>query len=158
MFSPRTMSAAATCLVKASASILSPRPSRSPLQVFTHQCGAMFDQFSVLIPEGCRSVAINVELADHAALHEHRRHNLRPGLDGARKIAWVGVHVVNHDGLPRRDGGAADSLVERNALMWRFGADVRSEHQRGIFAEPALLDHVEADPVEVIEPFLQAPD
>src|SRR5271157_4931441 len=111
MSSPLTMSAAATCLIKAPASILSGcQPSRRSLQITPHQCRAMLDQFSVFIREGRRSMAVNVEFADHVTLHEHRRHNLRSGLEGARKIAQISVDVVNHNGLPCRDGGAANSL------------------------------------------------
>src|SRR5271157_33438 len=98
--SPRTMSAAATCLVNATASLPSHgRPSRVVLQVIPNQRRAMLDQLAVLRCERSRSVAVNVEFADHLALHEHWRHDLGTGLDGARKITGIGVDVVNHDGL-----------------------------------------------------------
>src|SRR5271157_4708798 len=98
--SPRTMSAAATCLVNGTASLRSRgQPSPGPLQVVADQRRAMLDQLAVLRCERSRSVAVNVEFADHLSLHEHRRHNLGAGLDGARKITRIGVDVVNHDGL-----------------------------------------------------------
>ena len=92
------------------------------------------------------------------AVHDHRHDDLGLGLDGARQVSRIGIDVVHHHGLSRRNGGAADALVQRNALVRRLRADVRAEHQHGIFARPALLDHVEADPVEMAQPFLQAAD
>src|SRR5271157_934896 len=97
--SPRTMSAAATCLVNAASIPVRGRPSRVLLQVLPNQRRAMLDELAGLRCERSRSVAVNVEFADHLALHEHRRHDLGAGLEGARKITRIGVDVVNHDGL-----------------------------------------------------------
>src|SRR5208283_4153469 len=62
------------------------------------------------------------------------------------------------DSLPGGDGSATDSLIEWDALVRRFGPYIRSEHQHGLFARRAVLDPIEADPVEVLHPLPQARD
>src|SRR5271169_1042737 len=78
--SPSRIKAATTCLVKMSPSISQVRPdqklSRGCLQIIANQSGAMLDQLAVIVGEGCRQMAVDVELSDDLPVRKDRSDDL----------------------------------------------------------------------------------
>ena len=108
---------------------------RDPLQKLT-----------IILPESCRAVGVDVDLAHHAAFVADRDNDLAPRRREAGEVAIVGVHVVDDLGAAARSSRAADALADGDPyVLSRLGALPRPEH------EVVALDEVDPDPGVVVE-------
>ena len=122
---------------------------------FAEGGGGVFAEFAVVGAEGGQEVGIDVEFADDFAADEDGDDDFGFGLEGAGKIAGVGVDVVDDDGFAAGGCGAADALVEGNAGVGRHGALKGAEDER-VASFP--FEHVETDPVVAGEIFVEKGD
>jgi hypothetical protein len=77
-----------------------------------------------------------------------RNNDFGSGFDGAGKITWIGVHIIDNHCFTRCDCGSAYALGDRDAHMRSWVADKWAEDQcLGI----AGINHVEAGPVVMRE-------
>src|SRR5215472_17659797 len=111
--------------------------------VTADQGSASLDEFLLGFAERLREIAFDVDFRRDAILDEDRDHDI--GLHHLRTdVAGIGGNVVDYYGLARGRGGAAQSSIERNALVRSEAARMGPEHQdRG----DGVLHQVEAYPV-----------
>src|SRR5258708_17665324 len=93
------------------------------------QAGDLLEQRAVGGPERRRLIAVDIDLAEDPGSVHDRHDDLRPGLEAARQIPRIRVHIVHDDrGLFGR-GGAADPATEGNACVRGRFAEERAERQ-----------------------------
>ena len=96
---------------------------------------AVLHQLAIVGRERRGSVAVDVQFADHLALHANGHDDLRLGFDGTGQVTRIAADIVDHDGTAEVDSGSADALIQRNARVRRHRADIRSEHQHRTLAD-----------------------
>jgi len=79
----------------------------------------VFYESLIFRSERGREVAIDVEFAGDLPANKYRRNDFRLGLDGARQVARIISNIVDDHSFAAGGGGAADSLVQRNAGVGR---------------------------------------
>jgi Di-haem cytochrome c peroxidase len=87
-------------------------------------------------------VRVDIEFAGNLAVYENRHNDFGLGLQRASEIAGIGVDIVDDNGFAGRSGGAANTLVERNAGVRGHRALEGSKNQNvalGIFFEHVAL-------------------
>src|SRR5665213_3918389 len=89
-------------------------------------------------------MAINVDLADSAAINPNRNNNFGLRFERASEIPWIGCDIINNDGFALSNGCATNSLCDRNShvLCRRTAKGPKHKDVRVVGVE-----HVEADPV-----------
>src|ERR1017187_7483645 len=94
-------------------------------------------------------MAINVDLADSAAINPNRNNNFGLRFERACEIPWIGCDILNNDGVALSNGCTADSLCDRNShVLCRRAAEgpkhkdvrfVRSEEHTSELQSPMYL-------------------
>src|ERR1035438_8196952 len=160
--SPRTIKAATTCLVKIDPSFLRARLWRQRscgcLQVSPNQAGTVLDELAVVGGKRRGLMAVDIEFSDDLAFYKNRSDDFGLGFERTGEIAGIAIHIVDDHGLGGGNGGAADPLMQWNARVRSCRSHVGSENEHGLGTVCAFFEHVEADPVVMLEQFLQALD
>src|ERR1039458_7203165 len=89
-------------------------------------------------------MAINVDLADSAAMNPNRNNNFGLRFERACEIPWIGCDILNNDDFALSNGCTADSLFDRNAYVLCRRAAKGPKHKDVRFGGS---QHVEAYPV-----------
>jgi hypothetical protein len=115
------------------------------LEKSAEDCGGVFAKLAVVRTKGSEKMGIDVELTGNLAIDEDGNNDFRFSFESAGEVARIGMDVVHNDGFTVRSGGAADSLIQRDAGVGSHRAFERPENEH--VAVPFFLEHVEADPV-----------
>src|ERR1039458_9814601 len=89
-------------------------------------------------------MAINVDLADSAAIDPNRNNNFGLRFERACEIPWIGCDIFNNDGVALSNGCTANPLCDRNSHVLCRRAAEGPKHKDVRFVG---IQHVEAGPV-----------
>jgi hypothetical protein len=89
-------------------------------------------------------MAINVDLADSAAINPNRNNNFGLRFERACEIPWIGCDILNNDDVAVSNGCATNSLCDRNSHVLCRRTAKGPKHQD---VRILGVEHVEADPV-----------
>jgi hypothetical protein len=121
---------------------------------FAEDVGGVLAEMAVVGSEGGEKVGVDVEFADDFAVEKNGNDDFGFGFEGAGEIAWVGMDIIDDDGLAGGGSGATDALIKRDAGVTSDGAlEVAEDEDVGF-----LFEHVEADPVVASELFVEESD
>jgi hypothetical protein len=116
----------------------------------------VFAESAITGAEGGGDVRVDVEFADNFAVNANGDDDFGFGFKRAREIAWIGINVVDDDGLSRGSSGAANALVQRDAGMGSHGSLEGAENENVTIA--ILFQHVKADPIVARKSFVKHSD
>ena len=105
----------------------------------------MFAKLAVVRTKGSEKMGIDVEFTGDLAVDENGNNDFGFCFERTGEVARVGIDVLHNDGFTAGSGGAADALIQRDAVVGSHRAFERPENEH--VAVPFFFEHVEADPV-----------
>ncbi len=98
---------------------------------------------AVGVAERRRSIAVDVNLAEHVALGQDGHDDLGPGFDAAGEISRVRIHIVDNDRRLFGGGGADD--VNSDPRYLACSIETRSEIVVPILTKGDVLGEIDID-------------